>query len=55
MPKKDGPDTIEKARKRLVKAQADLQQAQETRARVKLEGEQAIDRARQEASRTSAR
>lgn len=55
MPKKDGQDPIEKARKRLVKAQADLQEAQDTRARVKLDGEQAVDRARQQAAGNLAR
>lgn len=55
MPKKDTSDPIEKARKRLVKAQADLQEAQETRVRVKLAGEQAVDRARDHAARQLAR
>lgn len=49
MPKGEKIDPEEKARKRIVKAQAALQQAQEYRARVKLEGEQAVDRARQQA------
>lgn len=51
MAKKDSrDDSLERARRRLVTAQAALQQAQATRADVKAQGEQSVEQARQRAA-----